>query len=96
MWKCSVLTADQLSCDLEVDNAWVYIPSYSPKNLETVYTPMIGSHTFNIMVYTHFVGSPKLKVLPFTLVLCLIFKIITQYIKINRIKCQCNSYNHNT
>ena len=48
--------------DLEVDNAWIYTPVGSPKNKEIVYTPMGGSPTINVMVYTHFRVSTKLKV----------------------------------
>ena len=46
-----------------------------------VYTPMGVSPNINDMVYILFIGSPKLKVYPFTIVIYWIFKIITQSIK---------------
>ena len=64
------MLAAQPPGDLAVDNAWIYIPDGSPKNKWMVYTPLGGSPTINVMVYAHFEGLPKLKVYPFTLVLC--------------------------
>ena len=53
------------------------------KNKDMVYIPMCGSAIINVMVYTLFGGSPKLKVKPFTLVIYWIVKCITQDIKNN-------------
>ena len=46
-----------------------------------VYTPMGGSPTIIIMVYTHFGGSHKVKIKRFTMGFDLIVKIITHKIK---------------
>ena len=54
--------AAQNSGDLAVYSAWVCTPEDKQKHKDRVYTPMIGSPTTNIMVYTHFRGSPKIKV----------------------------------
>ena len=43
-----------------------------------VYTPVGGSPTINVMVYSHYGGLPKLKVNPFTLFFYLVVKIIKQ------------------
>ena len=45
------------------------------------YTPMVVSTTFNVMYYAIFVGSPKLKVYPFTLVIYWIVRIIIPEVK---------------
>ena len=41
---------------------------FHPQKKCIVYRPMVASPTINVMVYTKFGGSPKLKVKPFTLV----------------------------
>ena len=46
-----------------------------------LYTPIGGFPTIDVMVYTLFGGSYKLKVKSFTLVFCWVVKCITQYIK---------------
>ena len=46
---------------------------------------MGGSPTINVMVYAHFLGSPKIKVQPFVVVLSWIVKFLTQYIQ-NKLK----------
>ena len=48
-----------------------------------VYTPMSGSPTINVIAYTKFRGSTKLKFNPFKRVLCWRVKGITQDIKTN-------------
>ena len=69
---------------MEFDNVWVYIHDGSPKTKkDMVYTTMGGSSKISVMVYAHFGGSHKLKVRPFTLVLYLIVKSITQKVKMN-------------
>ena len=42
---------------LEVDNFWFYKHNASQiTNKDMVYTPMGGSQTMNVMVYTHYEG----------------------------------------
>ena len=51
---------------MSVEYVWVYTPIGSQK---IVYTPIFDSETINVIVYSIFRGSPKLKVEPFILIL---------------------------
>ena len=63
MWQFYNLPYDQTSIDLSVDSDWVYTTDVSPKiNKYSIYTPMGGSQTINVMVYALFGVPHKLKV----------------------------------